>query len=1046
VRLRDVVLLPMVCVVLAGVLTSLCLQTIYFNLRHDDTDSQLENLSSKMAMNVKGEIRAMRDQLVAACKAADKNGDLRYPHYVVRTSVVASSLPGSEGQHKPPYPYFSNIFWTDAGGRQTVKWSATAYATPLIDISGLEFFRNLDSGNHYFFLDDLPFRLDSVLPPNQENYVAVLGMKTEDCAGPDLEDAKFAFLSTRALSLIDPTLPLGFGFALVDDTGTVLFHSDKYRNNRENFLVETSYDRELTASLYGHSNEQNFSLDYRGNQVRARVVPIPGVTQAPWSLIVYRDARYVQTYQLEIITMAGTLLLCYLIIPTLIVCCFYVFDRPRYVPDWLWPSERARLTYRFQIEAGLAMLALSAALIFLRGVEESLYAAAAAGYVTLIVVLWSNLAGNPPSRGRTVFGAISGLAAVVMVAIPIFEGWWWSAAAITAALMASALALRGFRHVRVAHWRFPELPYRAAYYLRALILLTVIGILPPLSFFRNSMLLEDHLHVRAAQLHAAMAWSERERMIQNLNKDVPGLSKLAVPGDQAGEVTNRCGTTWDRYLGSYFETEVTPVAHDSTGAAPLDRRFHGWFLRVAHDLHHSYNDIGAEALGVLRNPSLPEDVYADKSPVTMRKRAQDRDLPEWEWLSADEQKVVLLMHLGADASNPCSSADKGDLLVSSTLPSRPNSAGVNVSIWFLVIAIMGVLYWRVTQKILLFDIRQPLSHTAEAIRKMLEGDGHVIVLPASRQDWTTDLVGDGALRIDIRRLAPEPDWAAKFDDDTLGTNRAIVVENFDWELGYPECDGQRLILLERLVTRSREVIVVSAVDPFPFLVEQSGPERQAEAVRWAAVLGGFTRVNLAGWSSWAMGEQIRKQLPAVWEECSVQPELHRIGGDLMQTRKPGGLPDAKRLDAEQVVSEVLERASEYYFLEWRSCTPEECFVLAGLAEDGMVNPKNAASLRQLLRRRLIVRSPQFRIMNESFRRFVRAQSSPAMRAEWDAEAAGSGWGKARGAFSTVLVLVGLFLLATQQQFLQTSAGLLTAVGGCVTALLKVIGVVRGSET
>jgi hypothetical protein len=124
----------------------------------------------------------------------------------------------------------------------TVKWSATAYATPLIDISGLEFFRNLDSGNHYFFLDDLPFRLDSVLPPNQENYVAVLGMKTEDCAGPDLEDAKFAFLSTRALSLIDPTLPLGFGFALVDDTGTVLFHSDKYRNNRENFLVETSYD------------------------------------------------------------------------------------------------------------------------------------------------------------------------------------------------------------------------------------------------------------------------------------------------------------------------------------------------------------------------------------------------------------------------------------------------------------------------------------------------------------------------------------------------------------------------------------------------------------------------------------------------------------------------------------------------------------------------------------------------------------------------------------------------------------------------------------
>jgi hypothetical protein len=109
----------------------------------------------------------------------------------------------------------------------------------------------------------------------------------------------------------------------------------------------------------------------------------------------------------------------------------------------------------------------------------------------------------------------------------------------------------------------------------------------------------------------------------------------------------------------------------------------------------------------------------------------------------------------------------------------------------------------------------------------------------------------------------------------------------------------------------------------------------------------------------------------------------------------------------------------------------------------MVNPRNTVSLRQLLRRRLIVREPQFRIMNESFRRFVLAQAGIVMQEEWDAEAAGSGWGKARGPFATVLVLVGLFLLGTQQQFLQTSAGLLTAAAGCGAALLKLVGVVHG---
>jgi hypothetical protein len=1050
-RLPEIVLLPLVWVLIAGVLTSICLQTIYFNLRHDDTDSQLENLSKEMAANIKSEIRAMREQLVAACKAADEIGDRRFPYLVVRTNVLDPQFLGFQRKPPVPYPYFANVFWTDANGRQTVKWSSTSTATPLIDVGRFDFFRNLESGNHHFFLDEsLSFRLDSLLPPNQENYVAVLGMKTSDCDGvPDGEDmseTKFAFLSTRTLSLIDPTLPLGFGFALVDDTGLVLFHSDKYRNKRENFLVETSNDRELTASLYGHSNLQNFSLEYRGSEVRARVVPVAGVTQAPWSLIVFRDAQYVQTYDLEIITMAGTLLLLYVGIPALIVCGFYFLVRPRYVPEWLWPSELAKRTYLFQIEAGLVMLALSATLIFLRGIEESLYAAVAAGYVTLIIVFWSYLDGKPSSRSKVVFGGICCLAALVMVAIPLTEGWWWLVP-IGLVPFPFVLALRASENLAVASWWLPKLSYRSAYNIRALVLLTVIGILPPLSFFRNSMLLEDHLHVRAAQLHAATAWNARERMIENLDKDVPGLSGKLV-GDNLGGPKNRCDTNWDFYLDSYFDTRVKREQHPETSSArSSDSPFDPWFLQMAHDLHHAYNDIGAEALGVLRNPSLPEVVYVDKSPQTVRESSRTtasgtqqkvRDVPEWEWLSADPHRLQLRMHQGAYASSYCAAADKRDLVVSSTLPDKPISTEANVFTWLAVIVMMGPLFGLVTRKIFLFDIREPLSHTPQEIRKMLQGRGNVIVLPASTQDWSPDLAGERASRIDIRELAVEPAWAEKFDQARLEPESPAIIENFDWELGYPECNRQRLILLERLVAHLQKVIIVSAVDPFPFLIHRSGPENDADAGRWAAVLGGFTRVNLSQRSPWPMGELIRKDLPALWEECHVQRELHRIGEQLWHARNPD-IP----LAPEQVVSEVMERAAEYYYLEWRSCTQEECFLLTGLAEDGMVNPKNAVSLRQLLRRRLIVRAPQFRIMNESFRRFTLAQSSDAMRSEWEADAASSGWGKARGAFSTVLVLVGLFLLATQQQFLQTSTGLLTAAGGCVAALLKLIGVVQG---
>lgn len=1056
-RLREIVLLPLLFVAIAGALTSICLQTIYFNMRHDDTDLELQNISGRMQDNIKSELAAMREQLVAACHEPDFEADVSLPSHVVRRNVLTS-----EFQHSgTPYPYFDSIFWTDDKGRQIIKWSSTDYATPLIDISGLEFSQSLQSRRHYFFLDEQkPFRLDSLLPPNQDNYVAVLGMRMSDCAASPPAKAKFAFLAAQPLSLIGPYLPLGISFALVDETGRVLFHSDKYRNNRENILIETGNDRELLASIYGHSNELNFSLDYRGREVRARVVSVPGVTQSPWSLIVYKDVLYAQTYDLEIVTMAGTLLFVYLAIPSFIVCCLYFLVKPKYAPEWLWPSPSSGRIYRFQIEAGIVMVVLSAALSFLSRIEESLYAAAAAGYVTLIIVFWSVLSRSPSSRSRAVFKGICCAAAAMIVAFPIWqaakhsspkqdvEQWPWCVL-IGLMLFPFAWAVHRRGHLAPGRWRFPQLSYRRLYYIRAIVLLTVVGILPPLSFFRNSMLLEDYLHIRAAQLHAAMSWNSRERMIEKHEKEVPGISGMLIRPDAKEGPVNLCSTVWDFYLGSYFGTQVHRERHPNPPPTPSDY-LDPSFLRFAHFLHHSYNNIGAEALGVLRNPVLSENVYLSQSPPGSpasdkvpggRSDEAQGVLPEWqwEWKQGDAHHLQLRLHEGADTLNTCASPDKRDLVVASIPPVNRVSGISNVLTWLGVTTVMGLLFWHVTRKIFLFDLGEPASRSAKEVRESLKGAGNALVLPSSRYDWSLELAGAGASQIDIRKLATEPDWGAKLDETKLGKSGPIVMENFDWELGYPEANQQRLLLTDRLIANLHRVIAVSAVDPSPFLIGHCGLESEGDAGRWAAVLGSFTRINLGHQSSWARGAQIKKEAPAIWDECSVQPELYRIGEDL---RDAGNQVS----ETEQIVAEVGEKAAQYYYLEWRACTQEECFLLAGLARDGMVNPRNTVSLRQLLRRRLIVRDPQFRIMNESFRRFVLAQAGITMQEEWEAEAAGSGWGKARGPFATVLVLVGLFLLGTQQQFLQTSAGLLTAAAGCVAALLKLIGVVHGRSS
>ena len=1054
-RLPEIAFLPLVFVTIASVLTSMLLQTIYFNFRHDNVDSQLEIISQRMSSNILAEIKAMRNQLDRVCSALDLARDRKYSAshggFVIRKGVLNNEL-----GFGAPYPYLSNVFWTDAQGRQVVKWSASAYSTPLVDVSGKDFFQNLKSSKQYYFLNEnRAFRLDSVLPANQDGNVAVMGMKRSDCSPLVTTHAdEFVFLGAKPLSLIDPYLPLGFSFALVntgypgavvlprDDTGMVLFHSDKYRNVRENFLTETGNDRELRASLFGHLNSQSFSLNYRGEEIRARVVPIAGVTGAPWSLIVYRDSRYAQTYHLEVITMSGTLLLGYLAIPALIGAFFYFLVRPLYIPEWLWPTEAHQQTYRFQIAAGLLMLAVSAALIFSRHIEESMYAAAASGYATLIMVFWSSMGTGPKradSRSRWSFAIICGLAALLMLVVPLSQGWPWSVP-ICLILVPFMLALRGSRPLAVAFWWFPKLPYTTAYTVRTVVLLTVIGILPAISFFRNSMRLEDHLYIRAAQLHAASDWSARERKIEQLDDDIPGISMQKVRKTllewgfqyQSGPgVTNRCSTTWDFYVSSYFGTTVRRSEEVSSldDHAPPGDELHPWFLHLAHELHHSFTDIGAEALGVLTNPAqLPEAVYSDN--------------PEWVW-SSDPKSLQLRMHQGARETKTCAGKDlagknQPDLLVSSALPGSPISEQASFFISLLVIAVVGTLFWLVTRKICLFEIREPLAYAAKDIREMLQRSGNAIVLSASREDWSADFAGGPASTLDLRALACEPAWAENFDEGKLQAGGTVIVENFDWELSDAARNQQRLLLLEKLIADPLKVVIVSTVDPFPFLVDRCGHDNQADAGRWASVLAGFRRMNLAREWSWPMEDRIREALPGVWQECRVQPELRRIGEDLWLKGSAGN-----PLSHDQTVSEVLERAADYYYTAWRSCTREECFLLVRLAEDGVVNPKNTASLRQLMRRGLIVRSPQFRLMNESFRRFVLAAPSDEMRDSWDAEAASSGWGKARGAFSTLLVLGGILLLATQPQFLHTSTGLLTAAAGGVAALLQLIGTVQG---
>ena len=96
-----------------------------------------------------------------------------------------------------------------------------------------------------------------------------------------------------------------------------------------------------------------------------------------------------------------------------------------------------------------------------------------------------------------------------------------------------------------------------------------------------------------------------------------------------------------------------------------------------------------------------------------------------------------------------------------------------------------------------------------------------------------------------------------------------------------------------------------------------------------------------------------------------------------------------------------------------------------------------------MRRGLIAKDPQFRILNESFRRFLRSAATPELRHEWMIDSRQSGWGRAHGVFFTTTVLIGVFLLTTQNELWQSAAGYVTTAFGALGTLAKLFTTVRG---
>src|SRR5262249_27282208 len=177
-----------------------------------------------------------------------------------------------------------------------------------------------------------------------------------------------ASLTIPLRSLIDPVIVPGFGYAVIDREGEVLFHSDRQHSLIENFFDESDRSRRLRA-LVAAKHEEWVDIRYWGDEHRALVTPMKialgagpdsdvALVGEPWTLVTFYTDNLARTVASEWLVLILALALFYAGI--YVVTCFAgLLLRPKYRVPWLWPDPARSRTY---LDLVPMLLMLSAAL------------------------------------------------------------------------------------------------------------------------------------------------------------------------------------------------------------------------------------------------------------------------------------------------------------------------------------------------------------------------------------------------------------------------------------------------------------------------------------------------------------------------------------------------------------------------------------------------------------------------------------------------------------------------------------------------------------
>jgi len=911
------------------------------------------------------------------------------------------------------YPYFENAVWIDSQGQQRFKWSTRSAATSLIKVSDRSYFQNIVNDRMWVLTPsdkDSPsrrFALEPLVSKNTAERITVLSIPAVSKGGGQCSTTAdpnqvVATISFKPISLVGTVLPSGFGYFVIDDKGQFKYRSDESLNTKKNLIEECDNDNRIRLAASGRIQR---SLDgrYLGRQHRFFFKPLDS---PPWTLVVFHDQEGFGAFNLEVLSLATLLSL----FDSALVLSIFLLT---YSEEWLWPNEEKASSYSllFVINAlmgfgfciALTFFTSSLALLFLSALVP----------ITAMVVLFAELKHGYVSRRFD---------PVIRAATGLMRRYRWRPLDQNLNPSPGQATNKGFRN------------YRSGYVYCTVSMLTLVGVMPAIAVFKTAHRYESILFLKRTQVELARALGDRDVAIRERYGDIKAKDQEQFLRDRLAfvksdhKVTGAFGVYLDFCRTTAFEQPMNGSDQSNADSSHL--------VSDLSDLPFSWFKVALSWIPVY-------------SPAIARLR-EFADLNDAGNLSWNRGATETLQLFRKSSSESAEGKTEGIAITSAIQPfSMPYSL-----LWWIVppaifVLLVGVVRL-LARKLFFLDFERGRKiELAEVLDRRL--DGNVLVLKTRYSVDCGCLERAGFYHIDLRKVARAQSWAETFDfGDVPAGKRAIVIDRFDYDWPNPAATKQKLRFIERTLSDDRRIIVISEVDPTHFALPDATTESEDSKEdkeegksksnaddqtrrRWESCLNPFYRLHL---SDPAEDNVLTEAPEAIKAECGPRKYLQEIGMKLLQ------LEDAPKLSHKQVIERVLHEARPYYHALWSICSTSEKLLLHNLAKDRLVCSRNA-ELESLLSRGILVSSPHLKLMNESFQRFVIAESTPEEVLLWS-------HGKQTGAFSrwrmpafALLFALALFLFVSQRDVYERAFAIVSAVAVGIPTVLKLLGMITG---